>query len=89
MHTSNSQRALQALTTGQAGTDPDRKRKREQLKKVCNRSVMWEYAVGRSLPSAARASEIETASEGDVPANGWGPDPVEGAPPSEAIEASS
>lgn len=86
MQSSKSQRALKALLDAKTTEDPDQERKRTAVKAVCNRSLLWSYATGQKVPGAERAADIETASEGDIPANGWKSDSAapEGAPCSAA-----
>ena len=70
MKTSASQRSLKTFLDESATSDPRRK----ALRAVCDRTALWEYSTGRSIPSAARAGEIELATAGAVLANGWIPD---------------
>ena len=45
-----------------------------------NRVSLWRYRRGDTMPSAASAGAIERATDGAVPANGWGSDAAAGVP---------
>ncbi len=45
--------------------------------KINNRTTLWRYRTGRTVPPADVASEIEVLSAGRVPANGWASETAE------------